>query len=217
MVVDALLRFARDFAQCTEIVVAFLISNRWICDSTYAQRRIRDWIRLTIRRQMPHSHDFEVSWCLLLAGVLRIKIESSDFDSFDDQPSSVVLALLGMLRERKLLEPSLEKWGWRSRLAKSGVHGADWLPLYEAVLRGWTGDQKLIRAVNSDPLLKKLLLAKITFLENQILDATEINIDRRVFTKGSNRRKRRRGWKRRHGQSLSIRDFFEDLDEDQYS
>jgi len=41
----------------------------------------------------------------------------------------------------------------------------------------------LVRAVKKDPILNKMLTAKVTFLENQILDVERINLSSRAFVK----------------------------------
>lgn len=183
IIVDALFRLARDFPSCTSHVAAFLINNQSRCDEKDLKARIARWVTLTLKTHLPHSHEVEVAWCLVVAGVFRISIGSAELTPIGQPPNSVVFAMLGMLRERRLLSVPLSKWGWRAKLKKSGIYGENWLPFYEAVRRGWTNDRGMISAVKSDPLLAKMLAAKVTFLEDQVFDAARIDISRRVFTK----------------------------------
>lgn len=183
LVVDFLVRLARDFPPCTKHVVIYLVNHQWMCTSAYARSRVERWIKSVIRRHMPQSHDFEVAWCLMLAGVLKVRLCTADFESFEARPNSAVFALLGMLRERKLLEPSLEKWQWRAQFKKNGIYGEDWLPFYEAVRRGWTKDKGIVTAIRSEPIFKEMLQNNVTFIANDILDAKSINTKRRVFSK----------------------------------
>jgi hypothetical protein len=180
-ILDALCRLARDFPSCTSHAAAFLINNQSRCRDPEISKRIVKWIKATMRRHLHHSHDFELAWCLLVAGVLRIPMDQADLPPFDSKPNSVVLALLGMLRERRLLSVPLWKWGWRAHLKQSGINGENWLPFYESVRRNWTTDKQIRHAVTSDPILAKMLAANVTFLEDQIFDVATINIWRRVF------------------------------------
>lgn len=132
---------------------------------------------------MLHSHDFEVAWCLLVSGVFQITIHEKDVVSFGPTPNSVNFAILGMLRERGLLSVPLSRWAWRSVFKKNGIYGENWLPFYEAVRRKWTKDKTIISAVTGDPILKKMLAAEVTFLEDHVFDAIKIDVVRRVFGK----------------------------------
>ena len=40
----------------------------------------------------------------------------------------------------------------------------------------------MVSAVKSDPIFAKLLAAKVTFLEDRVLDATSIDLSRRMFS-----------------------------------
>jgi hypothetical protein len=184
---DAFFRLARDFPLCTSHVAAYLINNQSMCREPDIKKRVATWIKATIREHLQHAHDFELSWCLLVAGVLKITIEKGDLDSSTRRPNSVVFATLGMLRERGLLSVSLNHWGWRADFLKRRIYGENWLPFYEAVRRNWTRDKGIISAVTKDPILSKMLAAKVTFLEDQIFDATKINISRRFFRKAVQR------------------------------
>jgi Reverse transcriptase (RNA-dependent DNA polymerase) len=198
IIVESLFRLARDFPSCTHHVAAFLINNQDGCQDPKIRKSISAWIKSTMRAHLQHAHDFEIAWCLLVSGVLRITINEDDLSLVDRRPNSVVLAMLGMLRERGLLSVPLSHWGWRADLKKSGILGQDWLPFYEAVRRKWTTDKDIISAVKGHPILAKMLAAKVTFLEDRIFDASRINIARRVFAKAAAAKPPRastsRGW-----------------------
>jgi hypothetical protein len=68
-----------------------------------------------------------------------------------------------------------------SRIPKSGPLSQHWLPLYEAVKRGWTRDAALIAAVKGQSTLLRMLEGGVTFLEDRIFDAAAINLRRRTF------------------------------------
>lgn len=187
MIVNAVLRFARDFPSCTSHVAAFFVNNHAVCNTPAVRNRIRSWVRGTVRSNIQHGHDFELAWCLLVAGVLRIVINEDDIAPFEVQPSSIVFAILGMLRERQLLSVSLSNWSWRASFKETGIYGQNWLPFYEAVRRKWTTDKGMITAVNKDPILARMLAANVTFLEDRILDASKISISQRVFRKAESK------------------------------
>ena len=181
LILEVLLRFARDFPSVIPYLSVFVINNKYTCRSSYRKRLLTDWVRRTIQSELHKGHDLEVAWCLVIAGVLKIEITEDQIDSFDDMPSSVVFSLFGMLRERKLLKFSLSKWRWRSHYNQSGVLSENWLPIYEAVRRGWTEDKRLVAAVQSNDILNRMLKSDVTFLEDRVFDASTINLRSRTF------------------------------------
>lgn len=185
LLLDATLRLARDFPSCMHIAAAFVINHQDFCQPAYIKRRIAKWLKSTMRLNALRGNDFEQAWCLVISGVLRIELDQEDLPSRDTVPSGVVLAILGMLRERKLLKVPLSWWKWRAELNKSGLMGAAWLPYYEAVVRGWTTDKTLIGEVKNQPLLAQMLASKVTFLEDRIFDAAYIDLSHRTFRKSS--------------------------------
>lgn len=181
ILLDATLRLARDFPSCMHIAAAFVINHQDFCQPTEIKQRIAAWLKSTMRLNAQHGNDFEQAWCLVISGVLRIQLDEEDLPSRDTVPSGVVLAILGMLRERKLLRVPLSRWKWRAELNKSGVMGSAWLPYYEAVVRGWTTDKVLIGEVKNQPTLAKMLSSKVSFLEDRIFDAAYIDLSHRTF------------------------------------
>jgi hypothetical protein len=182
-ILDCLFRLAREFPRCTAYVVQFIINNQSLCRGRPIKNRVVRWTRTMLHFHLPHGNDFETAWSLVLCGVLKLKVRKVDLPTNGLVPSPVILALLGLLRQHGLLKVPLSKWGWRKQLQRSGVHGEYWLPFYEAVLRRWTSDRRIVGAVNNDPILRLMLRAKITFLQDEILTATKVDISRRVFSK----------------------------------
>jgi hypothetical protein len=43
----------------------------------------------------------------------------------------------------------------------------------------------MMATINSDPILSRMLAAKVTFLEDGVLNATRIDIGERIFGKGA--------------------------------
>jgi hypothetical protein len=183
IILDGLLRLARHFPSCTAHVAAFMINNQARCRESEAKARIARWIRGTLRAHLQPAHDFELAWCLVVAGVLRISIDDADLAPFNPKPNSVVFAILALLRERGLLSIPLSKWKWRGNFKLEKIYGENWLLYYEAVRRNWTADKNVVAAVKQDPILAKMLASKVTFLEDKIFDAKRISMVKRVFGK----------------------------------
>jgi hypothetical protein len=181
LILDGLFRLARDFPRCMNYVASILINNQDFCAELNARKRIEKWCRSTIKKHIRHGHDFEVAWSLVVCGVLRITLNRKDLESDAQVPSPTTLALLGLLHEKELLLAPLSAWPWRAVLKKAGVLDQYWLPFYEAVRRNWTKDKSLIDAVKANPVLAKMLASKVTFLEDRIFDAAQINISSRMF------------------------------------
>jgi hypothetical protein len=181
VILNTLFRFSREYPVCTSSVAEFLVNNTNLATDSAIRGRILDWIRGMVMDHLGHRHDFEVSWALLVAGILRLPLDSDFFPS-NDMPSSVTFAVLGLLKERGLLKVPLSAWPWRAAVKEEGIYGPYWLPFYEAVRRKWTRDKDMIAAVARDHLLAKMLAENVTFLEDRALDVASIDISRRVFT-----------------------------------
>jgi hypothetical protein len=178
---DSMFRLSRDFPICLNYVVGFLINNQGLCSNQEVKIRVHSWIRSILAIHLPQGHNFEVAWSLVAAGVLRIKLEETDVPTDSTFPGSIVLALFGLLRERRLIGFSLSRWDWRGILRAQGIFGENWLFLYEAVRRKWTKDKKLISYANSHTILSQALKENVAFLRDDVLDAQRINLDRRTF------------------------------------
>jgi hypothetical protein len=183
IVLDAMIRFARDYPICTSEAAAFLVNNQSLCREAEFSKRISAWVTSTIRMHSRNGYDFETAWSLLVAGVLRISIEESDLPPEDVLPGSIVFSLLGLLRERGLLTASLSRWPWRAEFKRTGIHGSNWLPFYESVRRNWTHDKNIRDAVIKDPIFSRMLSDNVTFLEDDVFDASKIDITKRIFKK----------------------------------
>jgi len=164
------LRLGRDFPACVSHVAGFVVNNHYLFHDSDLRPRLVEWLNTRIRHSYQHRHHHELSWCLLIAGALKIPVEEKLFGDFESIPGSVAFAICGLLREKGLLKFSLSKWGWRSQVKKSGVNGECWLPIYESVLRGWTKDESIMKQVTSDPFFKKLIEKKISFLDDRLFD-----------------------------------------------
>lgn len=177
--IDAFFRLGRDYPSTTKHVAEFLVNNRKNLAGPEIGSRVEYWIKSLISLNYRDKNDLELSWVLLIAGIYGIKLTKDDFPDFDYIPGSVVFSIIGLLRQHGLLDVPLGSWDWKSRFKKSGIYGPDWLPLYEAVLRKWTKDTKLIALINSSPHFQKLLLDRVSFLDDDILKISKIDFRRR--------------------------------------
>jgi len=182
IILDALFRLSLEFPRCTSHVAGFLINHQVLCVGLSKERTLK-WIKSMVKAHLAHGNDFEVSWCFVVCGVLKFSLSSDDLPSTNVMPNAVVFALLGLLHEKGLLGVPLSAWPGRAHLREKGIYSECWLPFYEAVRRKWTTDRKLIAAVSSDPILSKMLTEGVSFLEDQIFDAKNLDVSRRVFSK----------------------------------
>lgn len=177
--VDAFFRLGRDYPSTTKHVAEFLVNNRTRLSGTEISDRVEYWIKNLIVFNYGNKNDLELSWVLLIAGIYHIKLEKKDFPNFDYVPGSVVFSIIGLLRQHGIINFPLGTWDWKPRFKKGGIYGPDWLPLYEAVLRKWTKDSKIVGFVNACPHFSKLLAANISFLDDSVLKVSKIDFRRR--------------------------------------
>ncbi len=179
VLVDAAMRFARDYPACTEHAVLFLIESRLRCRKLGFDGKIEDWVKHEILKGIESDKDHEMAWFLYLVGAFRFELQQSDLGSISTVPNPIVFSLLGLLREHKLLKAPLSSWKWRATIRdKEYLAGEYWLPLYESVLRGWTKDKKLIAEVASSRLMSELRKNNISFLDDTLISLAEkINLD----------------------------------------
>lgn len=181
--ISAFLRLARDFPASISHVCSFIVNRQDECRKNGWVKRISIGLKQLVRTHSSHKNDLEVAWCLLAASALGIKWEKSDFEFGDGVPNSITFSILGLMREKRLLTDSLSVWPWKTAFKRAGILDHLWLPFYESVRRNWTTDKTIIGAVQSDPILKSMLLNKITFLDTEALYAAHIDIGRRVFSR----------------------------------
>jgi hypothetical protein len=182
IIVDALFRLSLEFPRCTSHVAQFLINHQMLCVGTSRERTLK-WIKSMLRMHLVHGHDFEISWCFVLCGIFKLKLSKEELPRTDVMPNAVVFVMLGLLHERGLLELRLSAWPWKAHLKELGLYSEYWLPFFEAVRRKWTKDKKIIGAVKSDAVLAKMLNDGVSFLDDQIFEAKNLDVARRVFRK----------------------------------
>jgi hypothetical protein len=182
---DAMLRLGRDFPYCLSTASAFLINNQSTLQTTEQRSRIKAWIKSILKEHLRNGHHFELSWALLVAAAFNISLDASDLPIHEELRSPVIFCLLALLHERKLLGITLQQLGWRSHFRSHGITSENWLPLYEAVRRGWTKDRKIVQELQSVPLFADMLRKDVTFLEDRALNPRQIDLQRRTFKVGS--------------------------------
>lgn len=205
-ILETMFRLTRAYPSCTSRVAEFLVNNRELCSAAEYRPAISTWVKTTLSKHFKRRHDYEVSWALLVAGVFDIRIADSDIPG-DGLPSAIILSILMLLRDRGTADVSLRRWPWRLGFKPEAIYGEAWMFFYEAVLRKWTRDKRIVSAVRADPLLNQLLQQKISFLNDRIFEAGFIDLRRRVFNpfrKGGKKSGQSRGlqtmiaaWRRR--------------------
>ena len=165
-ILDCMLRMARDFTVCLKFAVQFITQYRSLLLGSASLKVIERWAQVILETHASRGHDLEVSWVLVVFGVLGLPVNRSLIKAEDCVVSPVVLALLGMLSEHGLLAENWDDWKAIPSGTGSIANGRYWLPHYEAVHRGWTSDPKVIEEIKADPLFSRLLKAKITFLDD---------------------------------------------------
>jgi hypothetical protein len=132
IILDALFRLSLEFPRSTSHVASFVINHQLLCVEA-AQNRTLKWIKSMLKLHMPHGHDYEVAWCLVVCGVFKFRVEPEFLPSRDSMPNAVVFSMLGLLHEKGLLALPLSAWPWRAHLKKRGIYSEVWLPFFEAV------------------------------------------------------------------------------------
>lgn len=163
---DCILRVARDFTVCLKFAAEFITQYRHLLNVPESREAITQWARLVLKAHAQRAHDLEVSWILLICGVLGLPVSQSFIGVEARVVSPVVLAVLGLLSGNRLLAEDWDEWRTPALGTGSIANGRNWLPYYEAVLRGWTTDLGIQGAIKADPLFSRLLDAKVTFLDD---------------------------------------------------
>ncbi|MCW3475714.1 RNA-directed DNA polymerase [Limobrevibacterium gyesilva] len=163
---DCLLRMGRDFTTCLKFVFQFVISNLSFCQTSGSKKLFAAWIQQILETHSSRGHDLEVSWMLILCGVLGIRVDQNFMALNDRTVSPVVLSMLGLLSADGLLAERWDDWQPTDHGTASVENGRNWLPYYEAVRRNWTTNTEIISPIRGDPLFSKLLKWDVTFLDN---------------------------------------------------
>jgi len=183
LLLTTLLRLGRDFPSTINLVAVFIINNKASCSTPLRRKRIDEWVKAIFASHSHNSHDFEVTWALVICGALQITVSIKDFGDYSNSICSVAFAILGLLSDKNLLAEPLSSFGWRPQVKRSGVNGHHWIMFYESVLRGWTKDKQMISSVKSDPLMGELLKAGVTFLDDTIFGDVLVDLERRRMRK----------------------------------
>lgn len=183
LLIDGLFRLGRSYGSAMKYVAEFIFNNQAIFSDDSTRRTTSRFLKQILRFHGAIKNDFEISWALVIVGLLKLKIEKSIFECLPDIPSPVVLTILCHLDERAIIDLSKVAWDWKAELKKSGPNGEYWLPYYEGVKRRWIRDASMTRSVKNHPFLGKLLADDISFIETRIFDVDGIDVSRRRFGK----------------------------------
>lgn len=181
MALDAVFRLARDYSDCMNKLVEFLMNSAATIKKINLELRVARGLKKLVKFHAQRKHDYEVVWCLLAASSFGIKWNKEDLGIESELPQPTTLAMLGLLNEKKLLEFRFSSLNWRSQVKAFGPMSQYWLPYYESVRRKWTGDKKMIASINANAVLKSMLAANVTFLEDTVLNAKHLDLKKRKF------------------------------------
>ena len=170
---ECLLRLARDYTPCMRHLTEFVRRHR--AGAPFDGPGIplmKAWLASVVASNGPRGHDFEVCWALAIHGLLGVEIDPHSLHPPGGAFSPVVLCYLGLLRAQGLVQgQGLLGETWDDLAggvfsAERPALGGHWLPCYEAALRGWTADTRLVREVKADALLGRLLAGGVSFLDD---------------------------------------------------
>ena len=130
LILQSMFRLGRDYPTSISYISEFLINRRQLVIEENLVSYVENWVRRTLKRHSGHSHDFEVSWTLIVAGVFGVVLNKDDFPN-GEGIGGVALAILGLLRQRKLLKVPLAFWGWKKNFKARDVFEENWLFYYE--------------------------------------------------------------------------------------
>lgn len=160
---DCMLRVARDFTGCLKFVINFVTQFRDQLGDAESRQVLEQWLAQIFAAHTRRRHDMEIANALVICGILGIPITREAIGLKGREASPVVLAVLGLLAADGLLD---EPWdNWRPDLGANILNGTYWLPFYEAAVRGWSTEFKLIEAVAGDDFFGLLVSAGVTFLD----------------------------------------------------
>ncbi|PNG24231.1 RNA-directed DNA polymerase [Methylocella silvestris] len=163
---NCMLRVGRDFTICLRFVADFVVMYRADLLDAESFEAFKGWTQLLFAMHAKRGHDFEVTWTLIICGVLGLRVSKAFLSVDEPIESPVVLAILGLLSKKGLLDEKWDDWKINPPPTGSLANGRSWLPYYEAVLRDWTNDPQIKKEIRADALFSKLLDEKVTFLDD---------------------------------------------------
>ena len=164
---ECLLRLARDYTPCIRQLTEFVRRHRSgpPFDGPTIQLMAR-WLASIVTSHGPRGHDFEICWALAIYGLLGLQFNLTALQSPGGNFSPVVLCCLGLLQARGLVGGTWDSLAGDVFATGSPAAGFHWLPCYEAALRGWTADRRLVNLIKTAPTLGQLMAAGVSFLDD---------------------------------------------------
>ncbi|MFG1319135.1 RNA-directed DNA polymerase [Xanthobacter autotrophicus] len=128
--------------------------------------RVEKLVRDTIRVHSRVGHAFEVSWSLLIAKGLRIRLRREQLTDVFKLESSPCALLCMDLNARGLIEGGIDEAAWLPYGTADGLASPMWLLAYEAARKGWWSDGRR-DYVRNHPLFGPMLRRGVFFYDEK--------------------------------------------------
>lgn len=105
-----------------------------------------DALTLLIARCAPRGHHSEVAWALWLVKAAGLRIRKKATKQLSKVRSGICALLALDCRDSKLIggDKNLDTEPWLASISEKGLKKQYWLLAYEAPMKGWLGDEKVI-------------------------------------------------------------------------
>jgi len=141
------------------------------------EHKIKKAIKNIIVKSKSSNCDYELTWILWLAHLLKIKLTDEMLQDLSciNHPI-VILILLSSYSYRQKLDTSK----WEEYMIEENLYNENWLIAYEALVRNWLPSKTGVDYIDNDPFFKVLKDSGVTFFDT---DARQHWIDNNIDEK----------------------------------
>jgi hypothetical protein len=119
------------------------------------------------------GNGFEVSWCLFLCKLLKIKIKEAVFRNISTKEDSVNSVIVMDLVDSSMVDGNLDISIWKSLVDVSKMGTKNWLFIYEAIYRNWFGSISFSTGDFYSSMIGKNVGM---YNGNAVLDCSDVNV-----------------------------------------
>ena len=130
--------------------------------------KVKEFVEELIRINFNENNHYEISWALVFAKRLNIRINSDITALILKSDNSIICILTMMLNDKGLLNGNLDFNHYKRYLNTEELWGSNWLFAYESFKQGWLKPYPNPRYVLEDPFFKILFENDVTFLSSDI-------------------------------------------------